>query len=114
MNDPIKEFGFKPENYRLLFIGLGINVLGFLLMIGGGADNPNEFDGDALFSHMRITVAPILITLGYGIMIFSIMKKPSKASINNETSLENSMVEESDTSSNTNPVKKKRPKKGKR
>ena len=48
-------------------------------MIGGGADNLNEFDGDALFSHMRITVAPILIVIGYIFILFSIMKPNKKA-----------------------------------
>jgi len=79
MKKPIDHFGFHPENYRLLFIGLAINVLGYILMIGGGADDPSQFDGDALFSHVRITLAPMLIVLGYGIMFFAIMKKPKKA-----------------------------------
>ena len=78
--DPIYHFGFNKENYKWLYIGIGINVLGFLLMIGGGADSPGEFDGDALFSHTRITVAPILILIGYGVILFSIMKPNKKKS----------------------------------
>ena len=78
--DPIYHFGFNKDNYKWLFIGLGINVLGFILMIGGGADSPEEFDGGALFSHMRITVAPILILLGYGVILYSIMKPNKKGS----------------------------------
>lgn len=78
MKNPIDHFGFDPENYRLMFIGLAINVLGYILMIGGGADDPSQFDGDALFSHVRITLAPMLIVIGYGIMIYAIMKKPKK------------------------------------
>lgn len=78
--DPIYHFGFNKENYKWLYIGIGINVLGFLLMIGGGADSPGEFDGDALFSHTRITVAPILILLGYGVILYSIMKPNKKKS----------------------------------
>ena len=58
-------FAFRPENYRILLIGLAINVVGFILMLGGGTEDPNKFDGDALFSSTRITVAPILIILGY-------------------------------------------------
>ena len=67
--DPIYHFGFNKDNYKWLFIGLGINVLGFLLMIGGGADSPDKFDGDALFSNTRITIAPILILIGYGVIL---------------------------------------------
>ncbi len=69
-------FAFQPQNYRLLLIGLGINVLGFILMIGGGTDNPAEFNGDELFSPVRITLAPFLILAGYVVMIYSIMRKP--------------------------------------
>ena len=76
MKNPIKHFGFQSENYKILLIGLAINVVGFLLMIGGGSDDPNKFDGEALFSTVRITIAPILILVGYGVILFSIMKKP--------------------------------------
>lgn len=68
-------FAFGKENYKFLLIGLVINVIGFMLMIGGGSDDPNKFDADALFSARRITIAPILIVLGYIIMIYAIMKK---------------------------------------
>ena len=67
---------FNVKNYRLLLIGLAINILGFILMIGGGADDPNEFDASELFSHTRITIAPMLIVGGYVVILFSIMKKP--------------------------------------
>ena len=52
-----------------------INILGFILMIGGGSDNPNEFDASELFSHRRITIAPILLVIGYIIIAYAIMKK---------------------------------------
>ena len=76
MKNPIKHFGFQAENYKILLIGLAINIIGFLLMIGGGSEDPNKFDGQALFSTVRITIAPILILAGYGVILFSIMKKP--------------------------------------
>lgn len=69
-------FSFNAENYKLLFIGLAINVLGYILMMGGGSDDPTKFDGDALFSATRITVAPALIVLGFVVMGYSIMKRP--------------------------------------
>jgi hypothetical protein len=72
-------FAFQPENYKLLLIGLAINLLGFILMIGGGTDDPTKFDGDALFSTTRITIAPLLIVSGYVVMIYSIMRKPKKS-----------------------------------
>jgi hypothetical protein len=71
-----RQFAFRPENYRLLLIGLAINFLGFILMIGGGADGPNTFDAEALFSTTRITIAPMLIVAGYVVIIYAIMRKP--------------------------------------
>ena len=44
-------------------------------MIGGGTSDPNKFNGAELFSNTRITLAPLLIVVGYIIIIFSIMKK---------------------------------------
>jgi len=68
-------FAFGRENYKLLFIGLAFIIVGFLLMIGGGSDDPDVFSED-IFSFRRMTLAPILILTGFVIEIFAIMKKP--------------------------------------
>lgn len=75
MENKKSQFGFQPENYKLLLIGLAINVLGFLLMIGGAAEDPNTFDASELFSARRITLAPMLIVAGYIVIIYAILKK---------------------------------------
>ncbi len=72
-------FGFHPENYKLLIIGLIINVVGFLLMIGGAAKNPNEFNKSELFSSVRITLAPILIVAGYAVAAKPFVKPDTSA-----------------------------------
>ncbi|MCX6246286.1 MAG: DUF3098 domain-containing protein [Bacteroidetes bacterium] len=74
---PVKtgEFAFGKENFRLLFIGLAFIVLGFILMIGGGSNDPKVFN-PAIFNFQHITLAPILVLIGYVIEIFAIMKKP--------------------------------------
>jgi hypothetical protein len=77
-NKDKKPFVFDRSNYKFLLIGLGLNVIGFLLMIGGAAPSPDEFNADELFSHRRITLAPIVIIIGYGVILYSIMKKPNK------------------------------------
>lgn len=74
---PDSGFAFNRENYRLLFIGLALIALGFLLMIGGGSDNPNVFS-DKIFDFRRITLAPILVLAGYVVEIFAIMRKPKE------------------------------------
>lgn len=70
-----KSFAFNKENYKLLLIGLALIVLGFILMIGGGSEDPDEFSY-GLFSFQRLTLAPILILAGYVVEIFAIMKRP--------------------------------------
>jgi len=71
----VGEFAFGKENYRLMLIGLALIVIGFLLMIGGGSEDPNQFNPE-IFSFRRITLAPVLILAGYVVEIFAIMKKP--------------------------------------
>ncbi|MBL7950299.1 MAG: DUF3098 domain-containing protein [Flavobacteriales bacterium] len=66
---------FTAINYRLLVIGLAIVTVGFILMSGGGNGDPNEFDAAELFSTRRITVAPIVVVLGYIFVAFAILKK---------------------------------------
>ncbi|MFT7589105.1 MAG: hypothetical protein ACI959_001319 [Limisphaerales bacterium] len=67
---------FGPENYRYFFIGLAVIILGFVLMAGGGSDDPNEFNPDAIYSFRRITLAPMLVLLGFVIEIFAVFRRP--------------------------------------
>jgi uncharacterized membrane protein len=75
MEDKKSKFGFQPENYKILLAGLAVNILGFILMIGGAAEDPNEFNSGELFSGRRITLAPILIVIGYVVIFYAIMRK---------------------------------------
>lgn len=77
-NKPKLEFALGKENYRLMLIGFAIIVLGFVLMVGGGADNPTEFS-EEIFSFRRITLAPILVLFGFVFQIYAIMKKPKNS-----------------------------------
>jgi hypothetical protein len=76
-NEKIKLFPLGKENYKLLLIGFGIIVLGFILMIGGGSDDPNVFNED-IFSFRRITLAPLVVLFGFVFEIYAIMKKPKE------------------------------------
>ena len=69
------QFAFQRENYIYMFIGLGLLVLGFLLMIGCGSDTTTKFS-PAIFDFRRLTLAPLLILAGYGVGIYAIMKRP--------------------------------------
>ncbi|MFH1005107.1 MAG: DUF3098 domain-containing protein [Bacteroidota bacterium] len=68
-------FTFSKENYKLMLIGIATVFLGMILMIGGGSDDPKVFSED-IFNFQRITLAPIVIFVGYIIVLFSIIKKP--------------------------------------
>lgn len=70
-------FAFEKENYFLMIAGIILLALGYVLMIGGGSDDPNVFSYD-LFSFRRITLAPILILLGFVVEILAIMWNPPK------------------------------------
>lgn len=67
-----KEFIFSKKNYRLMIFGLGVIVLGFILMIGGGSKDPDVFNPD-IFNFRRIRLAPALVLIGFGIEIFAIL-----------------------------------------
>lgn len=70
-----KTMPFGRDNYLWVIIGLVFLLIGFLLMIGGGSDDPDVFN-DAIFNFRRLTLAPILVLIGFGIQIYAIMKKP--------------------------------------
>lgn len=67
---------FDSMNYKLLLVGIGIVILGFILMSGGGTGDPEVFDAQEIFSARRITVAPIVCLIGYAFVIYAIMRKP--------------------------------------
>lgn len=69
-------FLFNKKNYTFLLVGLVFIVVGFLLMMGGGSDDPAVFN-EAIFSFRRITLAPVMILIGFVIEIYAIMRKPS-------------------------------------
>jgi len=76
-NTSKETFALGRENYKLMIIGVAIIVLGFLLMIGGGSDDPKVFS-PAIFSFRRITLAPMLVLAGLLFEIYAIMKRPKE------------------------------------
>lgn len=72
-------FIFGKRNYKFMLIGLGFIALGFILMSGGGSDDPNVFNPD-IFSFRRIRLAPTLVLIGFGIQVYAILLNPNKKS----------------------------------
>jgi len=71
------EFVFWEKNYKFMLIGLGCIALGFILMAGGGSDDPNVFNPE-IFSWRRIRLAPTLVLIGFAIEIYAILLNPDK------------------------------------
>ncbi|MFB9055443.1 DUF3098 domain-containing protein [Mariniflexile ostreae] len=72
------EFVFGKKNYKFMFIGLICIALGFILMSGGGSDDPNVFNPE-IFSWRRIHLAPTIVLIGFGFQIYAILLNPDKA-----------------------------------
>ena len=69
------EFIFQKKNYKFMFIGLAFIALGFILMAGGGSDDPNVFNPE-IFHWRRIRLAPTMILIGFGFQIYAILVDP--------------------------------------
>ena len=72
-----QEFIFQKKNYVFMFIGLACITVGFILMSGGGSDDPNVFNRE-IFNFRRIRLAPTLVLIGLGIEIYAILLNPHK------------------------------------
>ena len=74
---PENQFLFGKRNYIIMLIGLLVIALGFILMAGGGSDDPTIFNED-IYSFRRIRLAPTLVLIGLTIEIYAIFANPKK------------------------------------
>jgi len=74
-NEINTHFLFEKVNYKILLIGIAVIALGFILMAGGGSDDPNVFNPE-IFNFRRIRLAPTVVLIGFGITIYAILKNP--------------------------------------
>ena len=65
------------SSYKMIIIGFAIVIFGFILMTGGGSESLEEFSYE-IFSFRRITLAPIVVLVGFGVVFWAIMRKPKK------------------------------------
>ena len=72
-----KEFLFGKRNYIIMLVGLLIIALGFILMAGGGSDDPNVFN-EEIYNFRRIRLAPTLVIIGLIVEIYAILANPKK------------------------------------
>ena len=71
------EFLFSKRNYTIMIIGVIIILIGFILMTGGGSDDPNVFNED-IYNFRRIRLAPTIVLIGLAVEIYAIMASPNK------------------------------------
>lgn len=74
MKENIEDTGFAIPKKNVVYIiaGFAVMVLGYVLMAGGGSDNPDVFNME-MFSFRRIVLAPIVILVGMVMEIWAIM-----------------------------------------
>ena len=68
-------FLFERTNYILMIAGVLLLLIGFYLMSGGKSEDVHQFHAEEVFSTTRITLAPIIVLLGFVVEIFAIMRK---------------------------------------
>ena len=67
---------FGKQNYIWMLIGAALIIVGMLLMSGGKSADPNVFNPNEVYGFRRITLAPIVIILGFIVEVYAIFKKP--------------------------------------
>ncbi|MCI6441300.1 MAG: DUF3098 domain-containing protein [Bacteroidales bacterium] len=63
------------KGLRMLLMGLVVMVAGFVLMMGGGTVESDNFNW-AMFDFRRLVAAPLVIICGIVIEIVAIMRRP--------------------------------------
>ena len=72
-----KEFLFGKRNFKFLLFSLAVIATGFVIMSGGGSEDPNVFNHE-IFSFSRIRLAPTIVLLGFGLAIYAILTSRKK------------------------------------
>ena len=67
-----KQFLFSKKRYKILLLSILIIGVGFLLMSGGGSNNPDVFNNE-IYSFRRIRLAPLVVISGFIMCIVSIL-----------------------------------------
>ena len=76
--NPKKEFLFNKRNYRFLLLSIALIAIGFIIMAGGGSEDPNVFNPE-IFNFRRIRLAHTIVLTGFGLAIYTILMPPKKS-----------------------------------
>lgn len=69
---------FGKKHFIFIGIGLALIIIGFFLMSGGAMPDENTWDPAIIFSTTRITLSPILVLSGLGIVGYAIFYNPKE------------------------------------
>jgi hypothetical protein len=69
-----KQFAFGKDNFIWLAVSVAIIIIGFILVSGGKTTEETGFD-PRIFDTRRLLIAPVVIMSGFGLVIYSILKK---------------------------------------
>jgi len=78
---PENTFYFGKQNFRWMLIGLAFIIVGFVLMMGSGANTRPDgvidptYWNDGIFSVVRIRIAPLLVIAGFAMEAYAILKR---------------------------------------
>ena len=72
-----EDFIFEKKNFQVMLVGIIFIVVGFVLMSGGGSDDPNVFNPE-IYNFRRIRLAPTLVVIGFAIQVYAILLNPRK------------------------------------
>ena len=67
---------YSKKNYLLMALSALFILVGFILMSGGQSEDPTAFSPE-IFSSRRIVVAPIVCLIGFFLMVYAILVKPT-------------------------------------
>lgn len=65
------------KGLRLLLAGMIVMLAGYILIAGGGSDDPKVFN-EAMFDFRRLVLAPLVIICGIVVEIVAIMMVSKK------------------------------------
>jgi len=66
---------FGKSTFIWIGIGVALMLVGMVLMSGGAMPNPDVWDDELIYSFRRITLAPMVILAGLGVITYAILKK---------------------------------------
>ncbi len=66
------KMAMTPKGLKLLLAGAIVMAAGYILMIGGGSDDPQVFNY-AMFDARRLVAAPLVILAGIVVIVVAIL-----------------------------------------